>query len=149
MYYKGCITKNTSIMEITINIPKNTYEVPTEVRPEIVQQICESFLCGNCDSTYHPFSESCYRRATHYVDVRNGKGHGFISPADYQGTRECVRFHGCEMSAAVKALRAAGYHIFRLYYYGSWMGYRLSTKPFYMDGSQRGVEVTEINDFID
>ena len=48
MYYKGCITKNTSIMEITINIPKNTYEVPTEVRPEIVQQICESFLCGNC-----------------------------------------------------------------------------------------------------
>jgi hypothetical protein len=132
-------------MEITLNIPKNTYEVPTEVRPEVVQAICEAFLCGNCNATYYPFSSSVYRKATHHVELRNGKGVGFINPSDYQSARDTIRFHGCEMSAAVSALRQAGYHIFRIYYCGTWMGYRLSAKPFYMDGT----EVREINDFID
>ena len=31
-------------MEVNVKIPKNTYEVPTEVRPDAVQAICEAFL---------------------------------------------------------------------------------------------------------
>lgn len=33
-------------MEITVNIPKNDYIQPTEVRQEVVQAICEAFLHG-------------------------------------------------------------------------------------------------------
>lgn len=49
------------------------------------------------------------------------------------------------MKAAFKALRNAGYHMFRIYEYGSWKGYICDKKPFY-DG---GTEVTTFNDFID
>lgn len=33
-----------NIMEITVNIPKNDYVQPTEVRQEVVQYICDAFL---------------------------------------------------------------------------------------------------------
>lgn len=56
-----------------------------------------------------------------------------------------IRFNGEEMKAAFKALRNAGYHMFRIYEYGSWKGYICDKKPFY-DG---GTEVTTFNDFID
>ena len=132
-------------MEIVVNIPQNTYSVPTEIRPEVVQLICEAFLRGTCNSTFHPSGTSVYRRATHFVELRDGHGIGFISPADYPSMKDYVRFHGCEMAAAFKALRKAGYHIFKLYVYGSWVGYHTSEKPYY-DG---GTEVTEFTDFID
>lgn len=39
----------------------------------------------------------------------------------------------------------AGYHIFKVYEYGSWMGYTCEKKPVL----QNGKEVFEFNDFID
>ena len=41
-------------MEITINIPENTYSVPTEVRSEVVQIICNAFLTGGAFKAFHP-----------------------------------------------------------------------------------------------
>lgn len=49
------------------------------------------------------------------------------------------------MKAAFKVLRSAGYHMFRIYKYGSWMGYICDKKPFIQDAE----EVTTFNDFID
>lgn len=132
-------------MKIVVNIPQNTYEVPTEVRPDVVQYICEAFLCRTCNSVFHPFGTSVYRRATHFVELRDGKGIGFISPSDYPGMKNYIQFHGSEMAAAFKVLRKAGWHIFKYYVYGEWKGYRICEKPFY----EGGTEVTEFTDFID
>lgn len=129
-------------MEITINIPKNDYVQPTEVRQEVVQHICEGFLDPCCWSTFHPHSESCYRRATRYVRMRDGKGYGFTD----EPSSGDISFNGAEMKAAFKVLIDAGYHIFKRYHYGSWLGYTCRKRPFDYDG---GKEVFEFTDFID
>ena len=132
-------------MKIVIDIPKNTYKVPTEIRPEVVQYICEAFLKGCCNSTFHPFGTSVYRRETRSVEIRDGHGVGFINPNDYPCQKNHIRFHGCEMAAAFKVLRKAGWHIFKYQVYGTWTGYRTCQTPFF----EGGTEVTEFVDFID
>ena len=128
-------------MEITINIPKNDYVQPTEVRQEVVQAICKTFLETHCNSIFHPFYDGPGRYPTLKVDTKHPRG-GFVKTSDSENG---VRFYGVEMKAAFKALREAGYHIFRIYEYRSWMGYECSKKPF----MQNGTEVTEFTDFID
>lgn len=133
-------------MEIKIKIPANDYVQPTEVRQEVVQGICEAFLNQCCWSVFHPFSDGCYRRATcKIIKHKNGQAfYGFHDePFDHD---ECsIRFNGAEMKAAFHALRNAGYHMFQVYIYGSWMGYKCSKKPF----MENGREVTDFSDFID
>ena len=52
-------------MEITVNIPKNDYVRPTEVRQEVVQYICDAFLSTCVWRIFHPERQSAYRGKTH------------------------------------------------------------------------------------
>jgi hypothetical protein len=127
-----------------IQIPKNDYAVPTEVREKVVQAICEAFLSGNAFSIFHPATTSLYRRRTTLVLIRDGKGFGFCN--EPLGEKEYERVRGCEMKAAFRELIKAGYHIFEVgNYRGDWRGYRVYKVPF-IDG---GREVFEFTDFID
>lgn len=132
-------------MEIRINIPKNDYVQPTEVRENVVQAICDAFLAQCVWSTFHPFSQGCYRRADKYVlrYKRDSRFYGFVN-SPFEG-EDGITFNGAEMKAAFKALQEAGYYMFRIYEYGSWMGYKCSKKPF----MEKGERVTEFNNFID
>lgn len=133
-------------MEIKINIPTNDYKQPTKPRAEVVQAICEAFLSRNVWSTFHPFSDSVYRVATRLVEVKDGKGVSFLGKKwEVREDEIYYRIYGCEMKAAFEALIKAGYHIFKVYEYGSWMGYTCEKKPVL----QNGKEVFEFNDFID
>lgn len=116
-------------MEIKVNIPKNDYVQPTEVRQEVVQALCEAFLTTTCWKVFHPFCGS-----------NNG-----CRPSNRHNTKGCVRIRGCEVNAAFKALRKAGYHMYQVYEYGSWMGYICDEKPFHNGGR----EVVAFYDFID
>lgn len=130
-------------MEITINIPQNDYKQPTEVHQSVVQNICEAFLSTGCFSTFHPFNDGVRVRHTGVLCHINGQPYGFGNKP-FSG--ECfVKFNGAEMKAAFQVLIKAGYHIFRVHSYGSWMGYQLFKKPF-MEG---GTEVSSFDDFID
>ena len=135
-------------MEIKLNIPENGYIQPTEIREDVVQKICDAFLnrrAGYYHDVFHPYSESGYRVRTLGVVTRNnGRAYAFGYKADLKG-ETIIKFHGSEMKAAFQALIKAGYHMFRVYEYGSWMGYICAEKPFYKDGT----EVREFNDFID
>ena len=133
-------------MEITINIPKNDYVQPKEVREEVVQAICTTFLETHVDSVFHPFSGGAYRCNTIYVATKHPRG-GFndLSWAKDHKEDGYIRFNGEEMKAAFKALQNAGYYMYRIYKYGTWMGYKCSKKPF----MENGERVTEFNDFID
>jgi hypothetical protein len=133
-------------MEIKVNIPKNDYVQPKEVRQWVVQGICEAFLSHCCWSIFHPHNDGFYRQATtSIVRHRNSKEfygfhHGALLDSD-----ESVRFNGEEMKTAFIALIDAGYHIFKVYQYGSWLGFKCSKKP-HIDN---GCEVFSFNDFID
>lgn len=131
-------------MEITINIPKNTYSVPTEIRQEVVQGICDAFLNGG---VFFPnYHGSCGR---HRYVVREDYGSGYKGVyfrEKHDGVFVCksYRIHGCEMQTAFDVIIKAGYHIFRHCDSG---GYEVSKKPHLDFG--RGYEVTEFTDFID
>lgn len=106
-------------MEIKVNIPKNDYVQPIEVRQEVVQALCEAFLTTSGWKVFHPFSGSnngC-RPANMYISLQSP------SFSNRHNTKGCVRIRGCEVNAAFKALRKAGYHMYQVYEYGSWMGY--------------------------
>lgn len=133
-------------MEITLNIPRNNYVQPTEIRQEVVQAICTTFLEHHVNTIFHPFNDGCYRQATLYVATKHPRGgFNYVSWAKDHKEEGYVRINGKEMEAAFNALQKAGYYMFRTYEYGSWMGYKCSKKPF----MERGAKVTEFNDFID
>ena len=50
-----------------IQIKKNDYTQPTEVREFMVQGIIDAFLSGGYNSIFHPFGQSAYRSATLYL----------------------------------------------------------------------------------
>ena len=136
-------------MEITINIPRNEYVQPTEIRQEVVQGICDAFLAQNAFSCFHPFSEGVYRPKT--LNIRRHKGdkkfYGFASSE--ASDDELVRFNGEEMKAAFRALQNAGYFMYRIRKYDSWVGYIVYPKPEYNGVYHYAEKVTDFTDFID
>ena len=140
-------------MEIIINIPKNDYVTPTEVRPEVVERICKAFLTGGCSCIYHPFNQGCYRKATNaigYIRCYDSWRFEDTEFAKKMGREQITEFNGAEMAAAFHALVNAGYHIFRVMFYGGWLGYVVSKKPF-LEGYERtySYEVFNFTDVID
>ena len=139
------LTFKYNYMEIKVNIPKNDYVQPMGVRQEVVQGICDAFLAQNCWSVFHPFSNSGYRKATKFIirDSHNGDFYGFSNKCDQPELG--VEFNGAEMKCAFECLIKAGYHIYRRYEYGTWLGYIVHKKPHLHDAQ----EVFEFSDFID
>ncbi len=137
-----------------IEIPKNEYKQPSEVREEVVQAICEAFLHGGCDSTFHPFSGSNNgsRSATLYVAKPNRKGlipqWNFKCGRYIEPTDTSYKIRGVEMKRAFEELIKAGYYMFRVWSYGSWLGYVCHRKPFYYD-NRRAEKVETFSDRID
>lgn len=130
-------------MIIELNISQNDYVQPTQVRQEVVQGICDAFLSNCMWSIFHPISDGRYRSKTLYI-IKHGnstKYHGFGTTRD----EHRIRFNGREMQVAFQALIKSGYHMFKVYEYGTWMGYVCSKKPYH----ENGVEVYSFNDFID
>lgn len=126
-----------------INIPKNNYAQPTEVREEVVQAICDAFLQGGSWSIYHPVSckpNRGGRNQTQHVVKPNRPGfrsvfcfwHEQHSP---DPTDTVYSFNGAEMKRAFEELIKAGYYMFRIYQYGIWLGYKCSKVPFLTDGT--------------
>lgn len=128
-----------------IQIKKNNYIQPAEVRENVVQAICEAFIaqyvrCKGCNQVYHPFSEGAYRRAARFV-ARNkeydGQNHYKVDGLydrfenHLDDSEEGMIFTGAEMKRAFEELIKAGYYMFRIWEYGFWMGYICSDKPFY------------------
>lgn len=125
-----------------INIPKNDYIQPTEVREWVVQGICEAFLSG---SVYHPRQEGYYRHATPMLMKWESGRYSFATEPICEVDDRKTKFNGKEMERAFEELHKAGYFIFRIYKYNSWMGYKCHKKPF-LEG---GTRVKWFEDFID
>jgi len=135
-------------MEITLNIPRNDYQQPTEVRQEVVQALCNYMLDndGWC-RVFHPKHDGCYRSPNVWLRRKEGTQRWYMCRYDsaHEQGYENTRIHGTEVQAAFKALISAGYHIFKVYEYRTWPGYQLSKKP-ELDG---GTEVDGFTEFID
>ena len=92
-------------MEITLNIPQNKWSKPVEVRTEVVQLICDTFLKGNSWwSLYGAIVKNVYSGKMEFGDTEN---YGY---ACSRKSEKIVEFHECEMKAAFKALQEAGWH---------------------------------------
>lgn len=135
-----------------INIPKNEYVQPTEVREEVVQAICDSFL-GDLWNVYHPVPgprNRGGRNQTRHVVKPNRRGVANVfsfwhEQREPEPTDTVYRFNGAEMKQAFKELINAGYYMFKVYSYGEWFGYKCSKVPF-MEG---GTMVTSFDYRID
>lgn len=133
-----------------INIPKNTYSIPTEIREEIVQDICTVFLDrrgGNYYNIFHPTTFGLHRNKTLYLIYykNSNKPFCFGSKNDCSDGEKAIRIRGCEMKQAFKELQKAGYYMFSIYEYHSWLGYICHNKPFY----DKGTLINDFTDFID
>lgn len=125
-----------------MNIKRNDYVQPTDVRDWVVEGICQAFLSNSC---FHAKEDGWYRNITDNI-VRNKGGNEFYGFRDKAlSFEEAVKFNGAEMKEAFKVLQDYEYYIFKVYEYGTWEGYICSKKP-YRDG---GIRVTSFNDFID
>ena len=135
-----------------IQIKKNEYTQPTEVREFMVQGIIDAFIGGVYGSVFHPFNQGAYREAKLYLykEPWQKRPYFFQHTSDFGKKEEYYlgKIRGCEMKEAFRLIQEAGYYIFKVYEYGTWMGYMVSEKPYVSD--YKGAEkVTEFNDFID
>lgn len=134
-----------------IEIPRNTFEVPTECREVVVGAICQILLE---ERIYHTSSWTACRRG--YNGVRQqADGSWYFDDIFYkeEETDKVMRFRGCEMKEAFRILISSGYHIFRIYEYGNWPGYKLYRTPYipngscYYDGSREVLSFEENIDY--
>lgn len=139
-------------MKITLDIPTNDYVQATEVRQEVVQAIVNAFLSSHVWRIYHPYRDGIGRSPSRYVEITRTKSHtsyAFRSEADDKQSQYAL-IRGVEMKAAFDALISAGYHMFRVHEYGTWMGYVCEKKPFLQwSRNELGKEVESFCDFID
>lgn len=127
-------------MEIRVNIPKNDYVQPTEIRENVVQGICEAFLNGQ---GYTPYITP-YGPSTNGIVRRKGERKFFAFSSSPRRDEEYVKFNGAEMKAAFDALIKAGYYMYKNCYI-----YFCDKKPYYRDSSGFVTRVASFNDFID
>lgn len=136
-------------MNIKVNIPENDYIQPTEVREDVVQKICDVFLDNrgihDHHNVFHPNSDGNYRRRYRGLRIHKDSGKAYEFDSSPLSRDEFIIIRGIEMKAAFRALISAGYHMYRIYEYRTWMGYICDKKPYY----QGGTEVREFPDFID
>jgi len=136
-------------MEITINIPKNEFQKPTEIRQEVVQGICDYIIKGikkNCwgEGTMRITLEHNDWVYVLYLDTFDN-GIRMVSPYTRGGVEQ-TRIHGVEMQAAFDALQDAGYYIYSCMFTTGEHRYTFTTKPVY-DG--RRAERMNFTEFID
>ena len=107
---------------VTIKRNEKTMISNDVVREEVVQAICDSFLCKSCYDIFRSKSEGCYRPMTRYVSV---KGRGFVGEKkDVYG--KLVEFSRGEMKKAFEILIENGYYMFQIN--ENWCGYYCHTE---------------------
>lgn len=136
-------------MENTLNIVRNTYVQPTEIRIDVVQKICEALL------NHHAFSNiemDAYPGPTLFVyaDKNTNKGLGFDSREDpfWKDRRVYFRMRTCEVQKAFEELINAGYYMFKTRgRYGRY-SYHCGRKPEWTSWTG-AVRCTRFDEFID
>lgn len=105
-------------MEITINIPRNEYVQPTEVRQEVVQSICEEIVRNMGYEVFEErgFSIEMKPNSGFYQLYLNfyedGKCAGFRNSSDQRYIAKQFRIRTEEMKTAFEVLQNAGYFIY-------------------------------------
>lgn len=95
-------------------IPANDFKPKTEIRKDVVIDICKAFLNKSCGNAFHPYGDgwtgaSCYIRKNKLGDV---------SFEDWNYARQnndCIQIYKCEVLEAVKILQKRGYFIYEYY----------------------------------
>ena len=108
-------------MEIKVNIPKNEYVQPKEVRTKVVQDICSHIIYwmnNGSDKEFYSLRIKDYyeKSAELYLAYRGSEQKetcGFLGVSKPDNSfKNYVKVRTCEMKAVFKALQKAGYHIF-------------------------------------
>ena len=125
-------------MEITINIPKNNYVQPNEVRQNVVQLCCDAML-----NMIKMKRELAIRKDTMRVCVgKNGYAMWGLDARERD-----IQVRTCELRAAFDAMQDAGYYIYvTLMSYPREYRFTFSEKPFF---EGRKAERVDFNLFID
>lgn len=137
-----------------LHIKQNDYKQPTESREEVVQMICDCFLQG-CSKEYHagthtlPIEKEVYV-AESTLSGKNGTDYFFLGQYETHSkyAKTPIRLRSCEVDEAIKALTAAGYHIYK-YYWQRHFHLKCSEKVLSPDTHEDYWEVTEFNTNID
>ena len=131
-----------------IQIKKNEYKQPTEVREYMVQGIIDAFLYASEHfKIFRPYKNND-ADATLWLRKDSDKYKPYFfryisqEPKKYLG-----KIRGCEMKEAFRIIQEAGYYIFKISIRGQ-LGYIVSEKPFVQE-YEFATRVTEFNDFID
>ena len=137
-------------MEIKINIPKNDYVQPTEVRENVVQMICDHIIhyieVGMwVEDTYDIKLNHKDWSYQLYLNLRNdGSIAGFS--CEKKSSIDQIRIRTAEMQAVFKALQDADYYIFAWAYTTGEKKYIFTKKPVY---DNREAKRIEFSTFID
>lgn len=92
-----------------ISIKKNDYVQPTEVREDVVQDICDVMLDYTEKSL--PMTVFVKDNALYLGTSKDGL-YKTVTHSTSNSIYNCVRIHSTEMDAAFKAFQDAGYHIY-------------------------------------
>lgn len=108
-------------MEIKVNIPKNDYVQPKEVRAKVVQDMCNHIIYWMNNSLEKGFwvlriwdySDRSAEVHIFYDSSAMTKTSGIVtSKIDEERYPFSVKVRTCEMKAVFKVIQKAGYHIF-------------------------------------
>lgn len=106
---------------MNINIPKNTYKKPVEIRENVVQSICDFFLLNiQWQENYFYYFDPKINKLVEF-SVKQKENNKLLVPTEN------------EMKTAFKLLINAGYFLFEKYVDNFGYVYVCSEKDFYKD----------------
>lgn len=117
-------------MEIKVNIPKNDFVQPTEVREDVVQLICDHILKWMRDDMYDLFVKIRWGKYELYLNRSDdGTTSGFSR--EYDEKCNPIRIRTIEMETVFDVFQRAGYYIFKTSNTDGNITYVFSKKPYF------------------
>ena len=127
-------------MKITLDLPKNKWNQPTEIRKELVEQICKHIINVTCDNKFNDF-----------ILIRDNNPCVYYMP-NVEYAFNCIkegnniRITTIEMETIFKAVQEAGYFIFYERHSNGDNKFHFTKKPYYQNHKCTKIE---FNLFID
>lgn len=132
-------------MEIKVNIPKNDFVQPTEVREDVVQLICDHILKWMRDDTYHLYIKHVWGKYELYLN-RSSDGSTTGFSREYEEKFNPIRIRTIEMENVFDVFQRAGYYIFKTSQMDGNITYVFSKKPYFAGGYANWQHFTEFID---
>ena len=121
-------------MKITLDLPKNNWKQPQEVRKDLVEKVCKHIINVTCDNNFNDFiMVKSFNPSVYFMP-------NVQYPFNCRQEKNNIRLTTLEMQVIFNAVQEAGYFIFHEVYSDGDHKFHFTKKPYYQNHKCEKIE---------